>query len=63
MQKKRIVVGMSGGVDSSLTAALLAEEGHEVLGVHMQNWHDRRFIRGCSDYPEDRTFVIANKKP
>lgn len=54
MKKKRIVVGMSGGVDSSLTAALLAEQGHEVLGVHMQNWHDKRFIRGCSSWPEDR---------
>jgi tRNA-specific 2-thiouridylase len=34
----RIVVGMSGGVDSSLAAALLAEEGHEVVGVTMKLW-------------------------
>ncbi len=34
----RIVVGMSGGVDSSLSAALLAEQGHEVVGVTMQLW-------------------------
>jgi tRNA-uridine 2-sulfurtransferase len=34
----RIVVGMSGGVDSSLSAALLSEQGHEVVGVTMQLW-------------------------
>lgn len=34
----RIYVGMSGGVDSSLTAALLVEQGHEVTGVYMKNW-------------------------
>ena len=34
----RIYVGMSGGVDSSLAAALLVEQGHEVTGVYMKNW-------------------------
>lgn len=34
----RIHVGMSGGVDSSLTAALLKEQGHDVTGVYMKNW-------------------------
>lgn len=34
----RVYVGMSGGVDSSLTAALLKEQGHEVTGVYMKNW-------------------------
>lgn len=34
----RVVVGMSGGVDSSLSAALLAEQGHEVVGVTMKLW-------------------------
>ncbi len=35
---KRIFVGMSGGVDSSVAAALLVKQGHEVVGVYMKNW-------------------------
>ena len=36
----RIVVGLSGGVDSSVAALKLVEQGHEVIGMFMRNWHD-----------------------
>jgi len=39
-RRQRIVVGLSGGVDSAVTAWLLKQQGHEVVGIFMKNWED-----------------------
>ena len=48
MPKTRIVVGLSGGVDSSVAALLLVEQGYEVHGVFMKNWEDSFETGYCS---------------
>jgi tRNA-specific 2-thiouridylase len=55
MAGERIVVGLSGGVDSAVAAALLVERGHEVHGLFMRNWaEDDAYCTAAADYQDAR---------
>ena len=48
MKRERIVIGLSGGVDSAIAAWLLKRQGHEVVGLFMKNWEDDDDAEYCS---------------
>ncbi len=56
MQRQRIVVGLSGGVDSAVSAHLLKQQGHEVVAIFMKNWEDDDDSEYCAS---NQDFVDA----
>jgi len=55
MSRERVIVGMSGGVDSAVAALLLRDAGHDVHGLYMSNWEDQdNYCTDAQDYQDAR---------